>query len=63
LYAFERFSEDIDVSISHKLFGFVGKLDPAYPGLSANKRKKLLNKMSETYSEYVFYNLEIVLKG
>jgi hypothetical protein len=49
----ERFSEDIDVSISRKLLGFVGKLDPAHPGLSANKRQKLLDEMSETCSEYV----------
>ncbi len=49
----ERFSEDIDISISRELLGFVGDKDPANPELSGKKRDRLLGEMSATCGEYV----------
>lgn len=49
----KRFSEDIDISISKALLGFDGARDPGNPDLSGTKRRKLLEDMSATCSNYV----------
>lgn len=48
-----RFSEDIDVSISRKLFGFTGELDPAQPDLSSKKRNRLLDEMTDACTDFI----------
>ncbi|MFC1498256.1 nucleotidyl transferase AbiEii/AbiGii toxin family protein [Verrucomicrobiota bacterium] len=49
----QRFSEDIDISISRSLLGFDGERDPGNPELSVKKRRKLLEDMGKACSEYV----------
>ncbi len=58
----ERFSEDIDVSLSRRLLGYSGERDPERPDLSNNKRQKLLREMGETCSEYVKSDLKAMLE-
>jgi hypothetical protein len=59
----ERFSEDIDISISRKLLGFTGERDPERADLSNKKRQGLLDEMSGTCSEYVRSALKEKLEG
>ncbi|MCK4248628.1 MAG: nucleotidyl transferase AbiEii/AbiGii toxin family protein [Candidatus Omnitrophica bacterium] len=52
--AIERFSEDIDLSISRKYLGFTGENDPANPDISGKKRKKILeNLLPQKATEYI----------
>jgi hypothetical protein len=53
----QRFSEDIDVSISRELLGFTGELDPAQPDLGSKKRNRLLDQMTETCTDYIYATL------
>ena len=60
--AIERFSEDIDLSISREFFGFTGDNDPANPNISGKKRKKLLDKtLPEKVEHYIKSNLIVKL--
>lgn len=49
----ERFSEDIDISIDRAALGFAGERDPAREGLSATKRRALLDDLHRAASAYV----------
>ena len=57
-----RFSEDIDISISKKLLGFDGIRDPENPTHSNKQREQLLNEMTITCSRYVCKTLKSVLE-
>ena len=60
--AIERFSEDIDLSISRKFLGFTGDNDPANPDISGKKRKRLLEKLlPEKVELYINSNLIVKL--
>ena len=48
-----RFSEDIDLTLDRKLFGFEGNHDPGYPGLSGKKQQKLLKELQGTIETVV----------
>ncbi len=49
----ERFSEDIDLSLDRHDLGFTGDADPGSPGLSAKKRKALLEELQAAAEEVV----------
>ena len=51
--AIHRFSEDIDLSIDRHDLGFVGDNDPASDKLTGNKRKRLLNDLTDASSALV----------
>lgn len=55
--AIERFSEDIDLSISRKLFGFTGENDPAQPKMGTKERKRKLEQLHEITSDYICNSL------
>ena len=52
--AIERFSEDIDLSISRRYLGFTGENDPANPNISGKKRKQILKDLlPQKATEYI----------
>jgi len=51
--AIRRFSEDVDLSFDRREFGFTGSRDPATPGLSGKKQKRLLDEMREVGKRFV----------
>ena len=57
-----RFSEDIDISISKKLLGFVGDRDLENPMYSNKQRERLLNEMTIICGKYVCTTLKSVLE-
>ena len=59
--AIERFSEDIDLSISRDFLGFTGDNDPANPNISGKKRKKLLEKLLPEKVE-LYINSDLIVK-
>ncbi len=49
----DRFSEDIDISVSRSGLGFTGDRDPTSENLSTNKRNRLVAELKERVSNYV----------
>jgi Nucleotidyl transferase AbiEii toxin, Type IV TA system len=48
-----RFSEDVDISVFRTDLGFVNDKDPASPEISNKKRKKLIEELKTTASNYI----------
>ena len=59
----QRFSEDIDISISRSLLGFEGEHDPSSPELSNKKRRTLMEDMSRACSAYVCTDMKAEIES
>jgi hypothetical protein len=49
----DRFSEDIDLTFSREGWGFDGERDPMSPGLSGQKRRKLIDEIAAQSAQVV----------
>ena len=49
----KRLSEDLDMTLDRALLGFGGDNDPAHPGLSNKKRKRLLEDLQDAARNFV----------
>lgn len=65
--AIERFSEDVDLSLSRTDLGFADEHDPEEAGISKNESKRRLDELvaacTETISERLFPNLRADFNG
>ena len=61
--AISRFSEDVDISLDRRHFGFIDERDPANPKLSNNKRKKLLKELQTEAEQFITGDLLSKLNG